>query len=167
MLFFLLAIDSNFIWKEKSIRFYFVIELNESFVTNSEKCFQLFLDSQQKHNSKSKHSAPNHNVASQSNKGSKAAPQPDNSANMVANVKQTAPAAVKEQQPQQTQPHHQPPQQQPTSESKPVVPVAIQPTEPTKIVESTNSGRNSEKTKQQQPPQPVEKVHSEDSVTKR
>lgn len=125
-------------------------------------------DSQQKHNPKSKHSAPNHNVTSQSNKGSKAAPQPDTSANMVANVKQTAPSAVKEQQQQQQQPQ---PQQQPTIESKPAVPVTVQP-EPAKV-DSTNSGRSSEKTKQQQPPQPqpqpqpAEKVHSEESVTKR
>lgn len=119
-------------------------------------------DSQQKHNPKSKHSAPNHNVTSQSNKGSKAAPQPDTSANMVANVKQTAPSAVKEQQQQQPQP-----QQQPTIESKPAIPVTVQP-EPAKV-DSTNSGRSSEKTKQQQPPQPqpAEMVHSEESVTKR
>lgn len=111
-------------------------------------CGFSFLDSQQKHNPKSKHSAPNHNVASQSNKG-KSGPQADHSTSMVANVKQTAPATAKE---------------QPSSESKPVVPIAVQP-EPTKV-DNTNSGRSSEKTKQQ-PPQPADKVHSEESVTKR
>lgn len=111
-------------------------------------CFFLShcIDSQQKHNPKPKHSAPNHNVASQSNKG-KAAPQPESATNMVANVQHTTPASAKE---------------QPQSESKPV-PVAVQ-QEQTKV-DNTNSGRISEKSKQ--PPQQAEKVHSEESVTKR
>lgn len=69
---------------------------------------------------------------------------------MVANLQQPAPT-----------------KEQPTTEPKPVAPVvAVQP-EPIKV-ENTNTGRSSEKPKQQQqPPQPVEKVHSEESVSKR
>lgn len=110
--------------------------------------FILFIDSQQKHNPKSKHSAANHNVALQSNKG-KAAPQTEPPTNMVANVQQPAPATVKE---------------QPQSESKPV-PVAVQQQEQTKA-EITNSGRSNERTKQPSH-QVTEKVHSEESLTKR
>jgi len=106
-------------------------------------------ESQQKHNPKAKHPAHNqqHNAASQSNKG-KTASQSENTTNMVANLQQPPPASTKE---------------QPITEPKPVAPVAVQP-ETTKV-ESTNSGRNSEKSKQQ-PSQPVEKVHSEESVSK-
>lgn len=67
---------------------------------------------------------------------------------MVANVQQPAPATVKE---------------QPQSESKPV-PVVVQQQEQTKV-DSTNSGRSNERTKQ--PSQQAEKVHSEESLTKR
>lgn len=70
---------------------------------------------------------------------------------MVANLQQPAPASTKE---------------QPAPEPKPVAPVAVQP-EATKVENTTGRSSSIEKPKHQQPSQPVEKVHSEESVSKR
>lgn len=66
---------------------------------------------------------------------------------MVANMQQPAPATVKE---------------QPQSESKPVPVAVLQ--EQTKV-ESTDNSRNNERTKQ--PPKQTDKLHSEESATRR